>query len=70
MYKLEIMEDGEWEEAQEEMREESIPPSLQDEEQPFISLQALLGVNSFQTMRVTGRVGSQLIHIDRLKKYL
>jgi len=32
VYRLEIMEDGEWEEGQEEMREETTPPSLQDEE--------------------------------------
>jgi len=63
VYRLEITKDGEWEKGQEEMREESVPPSLQDEKQPLISLQALQGVNAFQTMRVTGRVGSQLIHI-------
>jgi len=63
VYKLEIMEEGEGIEDQEEVLGEGMPSLLLDEEQPLISLQALQGVNSFQTMRITQKVGSQPIHI-------
>jgi len=36
---------------------------MHENEQPLISLQALQGMNFFQTMRVTGKVGSQVLHI-------
>jgi len=54
--------EDEWEEGQEEMLEENTTAGT-EEEQPLLSLQALQGLNSFQTMRITGRVGSQPIHI-------
>lgn len=49
--------------GQEEEMKEGTSPLLQDEVQPLISLQALYGMNSFQTMKVTGKVSSQLIHM-------
>ena len=63
VYRLEIVEEEEWMEEQEERSDESTTPFLVDEEQPFISLQALQGLSSFQTMRITGKVGSQPIHL-------
>ena len=36
---------------------------FREEELPFLSLQALHGVSSFLTIRVTGKVSSQPVHI-------
>ena len=62
VYRLEFVEDEDIEETG-EGTEGSFPQGLQEEEQPLISLQALQGINSFQTMRVAGKVGSYPIHI-------
>jgi len=43
--------------------EENTTPFSVEEEQPLLSLQALQGLNSFQTMRIKGKIGSQPIHI-------
>jgi len=60
---LELVEDVGGEEGQEEgdTKEGGMTKPL--EEQPLISLQALQGMNSFQTMRVEGKVGFQALHI-------
>jgi len=50
-------------EGQEGNMEGSEGYTLQEEEQPLISLQALQGMNSYQTMRVQGKVCSQPLHI-------
>jgi len=50
-------------EMSEEGLEGSLPTLSQEDEQPLISLQALQGMNSFQTIRIIGRAGSQAIHI-------
>lgn len=63
VYSLEVMEEEEGMEMSEEGLEGSLSTLLQEDEQPLISLQALQGMNSFQTMRVIGRAGSQAIHI-------
>ena len=63
VYRLEIMEEGDWMEEQQELLEDHVPAVLAEEESPLISLQAIQGVSSFQTMRVTAKVGSQPIHI-------
>ena len=57
------MEGEEWEEGQDELERETVPHEKTKEAQPLISLQALQSLNSFQTMKVTGCVGLQLIHI-------
>ena len=62
MYRLEIIEEEEDVELQGEGSKDSIPLVQLEDEQPLISLQALHGINSFQTMRVAGKLGSQLIH--------
>jgi len=62
VYSLELVEEHNEEELQEGGEEEHNTPVLQEEE-PLISLQALQGVSSYQTMRVKGSVGSQAVHI-------
>jgi len=63
VYSLELVEEHSGEEGQERNEEDCGSSMLQEEEQPLISLQALQGVSSYQTMRVKGRVGSQTLHI-------
>jgi len=63
VYSLKLMEDEGCEEGQEEEDKEEGGRTEPQEEQPLISPQALQGMNSFQTMRVGGKVGSQTLHI-------
>jgi len=60
---MELIEEGEGGEEQVEGLVEAEGYVLQEEEQPLISLQALQGLNAYQTMKVQGRVGSQPLHI-------
>ena len=46
-----------------EREEEEVQMVVQEEVVPHISMNALTGMNTFQTMRINGRVGSQRIHI-------
>ena len=57
------MEEEGSDEAQEVAEQERVVFGEAAETQPIISLQALQGMSSFQTMKVTGRVGLQPIHI-------
>ena len=63
VYRLEVVEEMGCEKGQEEDTEGSEGPVMHEDEQPLISLQALKGMNFLQTMRVTGKVGSQALHI-------
>jgi len=63
VYSLELIEECDGVEGQEENMEGSGASLAQEEEQPLISLQALQGMNSYQTMRVQGKVGSQSLRI-------
>ena len=49
-------------EGQEDLWDEGTPSLSLEEEQPLY-LEALQGVNSFLTIRVTGKVGSHPIHM-------
>jgi len=63
VYGLEILEEMEGDGEQGNDAKESGGLEGQEEEQPLISLQALQGMSSFQTMRVIGNVGAQVLHI-------
>lgn len=60
VYRLEIMEDSDDEEFKEEERLEGEQEKL-EEETPQISLQALAGINTYQTMRLVGRIGKHTL---------
>ncbi|XP_074313633.1 uncharacterized protein LOC141648817 [Silene latifolia] len=72
LYKIQVIPIEEYEDTEgesEEMEEEcemNIEPNITEgvvEEQPLISLNAMAGHNSFQTMRVTGKVRTHSVHI-------
>jgi len=63
VYRLEVVEEMDSTEGQEEGIEETGDLLMPEEAQPLISLQALQGLNSFQTMRIAGKVGSHVVHI-------
>jgi len=63
VYRLEFMEKEEEDGSQEEVEGEIASLEAATDAQPVISLQALQRLNSFQTMKVTGCVGSQPINI-------
>ena len=56
-----------WEDCQEDERLETDLQVI--ENSPQISLNALSGVNSYQTMRVKGVVGKRTLHILGLMEY-
>lgn len=56
------MEDSDDEEFKEEERLEGEQEKL-EEETPQISLQALAGINTYQTMRLVGRIGKHTLQI-------
>ncbi|XP_074318692.1 uncharacterized protein LOC141655514 [Silene latifolia] len=72
LYKIQVVPieesdgtEGESEEMEEECEINPVHSSREEgvEEQPLISLNAMAGHNSFQTMRVTGKVRTQSVHI-------
>ena len=63
IYTLELVMDESSDEAQEGAEQEGEVFEETTEPQPLISLQAIQGMSSFQTMKVTGHVGLQPIHI-------
>ncbi|GJS36257.1 protein ABC transporter 1, mitochondrial [Tanacetum coccineum] len=59
LFSIILLADEELESKEEIMEEENLMP----EEVPQISLNALNGANSFQTMRITGKIGKHEVHI-------
>lgn len=66
VYRLEIMEETDGEESNEEEQLEQVGEGVQEdleEEVPQISLWALAGINTYQTMRLLGRVRKHTLQI-------